>query len=274
MLKHFLSADVLYGHSVSNPIDAPSFGPDYENSLAPEVLDTFLKNHGHGVRLTFDDGYLDNLTTALPILERYQVSAIIFITTGFVQRSHSPTERIIAHATARGGPPEYFLHKLGMNNSKNLNPEQLYKLIKRALRQINVSTRMYLQAQLMETYELTAEELNADILSREQIRILDSNPLITIGAHSVSHPNLRYTTDKELDSELRDSRSTLERWLGHPVTEMAYPYGGNDKRVRRAVSRAGYKKAFTTQPRGRQKVVSFCSKFALRRRDLNKVATG
>jgi len=36
------------------------------------------------VALTFDDGFRDNLTVALPLLERYEVPATIFVTAGFL----------------------------------------------------------------------------------------------------------------------------------------------------------------------------------------------
>jgi peptidoglycan/xylan/chitin deacetylase (PgdA/CDA1 family) len=39
------------------------------------------------VIITFDDGYLDNMTNALPILNRYNAKCIIFLTTEFIGKS-------------------------------------------------------------------------------------------------------------------------------------------------------------------------------------------
>lgn len=43
----------------------------------------------NSVVITFDDGYLDNLEHALPILERYQLPAAIFITSDFAAQNTS-----------------------------------------------------------------------------------------------------------------------------------------------------------------------------------------
>ena len=42
------------------------------------------------VLITFDDGYLDNLENALPVLKKYKVNAIIFITTNFIDNNEAP----------------------------------------------------------------------------------------------------------------------------------------------------------------------------------------
>jgi peptidoglycan/xylan/chitin deacetylase (PgdA/CDA1 family) len=72
---------------------------------------------------------------------------------------------------------------------------------------------------------------------------------IEVGSHTVSHPHLTRLSDRELDSELRDSRERLEAELSRSCRFLAYPYGENDARVRAAARRAGYAAAFALRER-------------------------
>src|SRR5207245_1178107 len=71
---------------------------------------------------------------------------------------------------------------------------------------------------------------------------------IEIGSHTVTHTELTLLPDSQALAELRDSRATLERQLGHPVQWFAYPAGREDARVVGLVQEAGYVLAVTTHP--------------------------
>ena len=67
---------------------------------------------------------------------------------------------------------------------------------------------------------------------------------IEIGSHTVSHPHLTRLDDATLRLELVDSRERVEDEIGRPCRFLAYPFGEEDGRVRRAARDAGYEAAF------------------------------
>ena len=62
-------------------------------------------------------------------------------------------------------------------------------------------------------------------MSAEELRLLDADPLCTIGAHTVSHPKLDTLTRKEQYKEVADSKQELETLLGHLVQHFSFPHG-------------------------------------------------
>ncbi len=67
-----------------------------------------------------------------------------------------------------------------------------------------------------------------------------------IGSHGLHHRNWRVISDDELRRELVDSRTALLEIVGGEVDEAACPFGSYDRRVLRALRRAGYKRAYTS----------------------------
>lgn len=80
----------------------------------------------------------------------------------------------------------------------------------------------------------------------DTLRLLDKEGLVTIGSHTVSHPDdMALLPVSEQDEEITTAKADLERELGHPVPYFAYPNGKGDDQTFDAAMRAGHTMAFT-----------------------------
>jgi peptidoglycan/xylan/chitin deacetylase (PgdA/CDA1 family) len=79
----------------------------------------------------------------------------------------------------------------------------------------------------------------------ETLKSLVSDGLVTIGSHTLSHPDLTTLTDDEQQREIADAKKVLEDHLGIKVDYFAYPDGKNNATSQMLVHQAGYKMAFT-----------------------------
>lgn len=80
----------------------------------------------------------------------------------------------------------------------------------------------------------------------DQLRQIASDPLVTIAAHSVTHPaDLTALPDDQLQTEVMDSKRILEKELGISLRYFTYPTGLYDERVSQLVREAGYLAALT-----------------------------
>jgi peptidoglycan/xylan/chitin deacetylase (PgdA/CDA1 family) len=70
----------------------------------------------------------------------------------------------------------------------------------------------------------------------EQLRIMASDPLITISSHSKTHPALTKISDQQLYKEVVESKEILETKLNRQITYFTYPYGNYDSRVKKIVA--------------------------------------
>jgi peptidoglycan/xylan/chitin deacetylase (PgdA/CDA1 family) len=98
VLNNFFMNSVLVYHTISTPQDAPPsdemISPErFEQQLrwlscrsrvVPLVETLSRSKRDRVVAITFDDGYRDNLTTALPLLEKLSLPMTLFVVAGFV----------------------------------------------------------------------------------------------------------------------------------------------------------------------------------------------
>ena len=73
---------------------------------------------------------------------------------------------------------------------------------------------------------------------------------VELGAHTVSHPDLRELEPGEQEREVRESREHVERITGAPVPSFAYPFFFYDDATQAAVRAAGMRSAVTGHGRG------------------------
>jgi peptidoglycan/xylan/chitin deacetylase (PgdA/CDA1 family) len=90
--------------------------------------------------------------------------------------------------------------------------------------------------------------LQERIISREELQILAAEPLVSIGSHTVSHPNLLQVPVREANRELVASKAELENLLGRHVERLSFPHGAYDVSLVRLALGAGYRQVFTIEP--------------------------
>jgi peptidoglycan/xylan/chitin deacetylase (PgdA/CDA1 family) len=87
-------------------------------------------------------------------------------------------------------------------------------------------------------------------LSWGQIKQLNQDPLVTIGAHTVNHYALSHLSLEEAKNEIEESKQSIEAHLHQEVRHFAYPFGGREEAGQREfdlVKAIGFKTAVTTR---------------------------
>lgn len=105
-------------------------------------------------------------------------------------------------------------------------------------------------AALLDTYSIKGtfyitKDYRKERLSEEDIKRVSERH--EIGAHTLTHPDLRSLSREEKSHEIQGSKQWLESLLGQDVPSFCYPSGFYDAEDVAAVQEAGFRGARTTQ---------------------------
>lgn len=199
--------------------------------------------------ITFDDGYTDWMTGALPALQRRNLHATFFITTG--QFSGLPLwhERIQAAVRALPGSLlDLGIPSLGRASLATLADRQaLVVRLEQELKYLTLAAREQALVRLEAAAGVQPEALAR--MSEAQLRDLHSQGF-GVGGHTINHPILNFCDEQELVKEVAGVREQLQAIVGGPIAGFAYPngrpYADFSSHHVDAVRRAGYAYAVTT----------------------------
>ena len=201
--------------------------------------------------VTFDDGYADNATNALPILQRHGMAATFFVATSFLDGGRMWNDSVIESVRAFPGnvlnlsDAGLGTHRLDSNDERRIAIETLLGCIKyleparrnEAVAFVQQSVRSALPDDLM--------------MSSKQVMQLRQAGM-QIGAHTCTHPILSSLPDEDGLDEIKRSKAVLESLLHEPVSLFAYPNGkpGQDYLAKhvKMVQQAGFAAAVSTSP--------------------------
>lgn len=203
------------------------------------------------VAVTFDDGYVDNLRIAKPVLADLGIPATVFVATGHIGKQNfwwDSLQRIVWTSSLssqeieielQGTPCRLRLFEDHADRRSQALP-RLWGLVRDLSPEIREAAMLQLKGALN-----AAEHLSPfRPLSAEEFRELCGGP-ISIGAHSVTHPWWPSLSADQRRQELHDSLCTCTEVAGVVPAVFSYPYGAIVEDFRADLVNAGVMAACT-----------------------------
>lgn len=236
------------------------------NLVSPDQFHRWVRQEDslpeRAIVVSFDDGLLNHLTEALPILQEEQVKALFFVTGAGLQanprmlwyvelylmlrdalacQSHFSSQgisvpRITSSVKARQGLWLRLIRELSARSS-----EERMEFLNDAAHALGYKPGWWLQY----VQDAVLQKRFRPLTLQEVKQLSDAG--MTIGAHTLSHPTLSKLPAALLRREIVEFRLSLENALGHPVWALAYPFGdpaSAGEREYEMAYEAGYECAF------------------------------
>ena len=173
------------------------------------------------VAITFDDGYLNNLRVAAPILAKYNLPATLYLATANVSREVIQW-LVMLYSAFRSRSQ----HRLIIDNHRwdlTHQATAAYKAMASQLIECLPEVRQALLKTIDEQLKPTAYPPRMT-MNWEEVRELHQNyPQITLGIHTANHIDLDRHSDRT-DEELRLAIEQIETEIGVRPQHLAFPY--------------------------------------------------
>jgi peptidoglycan/xylan/chitin deacetylase (PgdA/CDA1 family) len=204
---------------------------------------------------TFDDGYRDNRDFALPVMREFDAPFAVYVASDFAQGTGRlwwiALEQVVARAESIeaeiGGVG--FRLDAGSTEAKEAAFKRLHDWIRALPGEHDIRGEI---SALCARHGVDEDAICRELcLSWEDLKPFADDPLVTIGAHTITHCSLAKQPEAVAIDEMTTSRARIEAALERPITDLAYPYGDRiaaGPREFALAQRCGFKTAVTTRP--------------------------
>jgi len=211
----------------------------YQNNIKPDK---------RTITVSFDDGYLNNLQNALPILEKYKVKTTFFIS-GICSEDENYImwSDIIAFARYFSNDNhlmvgnQKFIKKGKYDLIDEVNGINIYNYIKN----LPYTTREIILNDIKEKYDF-ANNMNGvplefwKLMNKNEIKLLSESEIVTIGSHGQLHFNLANISEDEAISEMKVSKKVLADITGKKINLISFPDGSYNENIKKIATTLGY----------------------------------
>ena len=202
-----------------------------------------------------DDGYRDNRDFALPVMREFDAPFTVYVASDFAEGVGKlwwiALELVIAKARAieltTGDTPTRI--DASTPDTKQAAFERVHELLRSLPTEQDVHREI---GALCARHEVDENAVCRELcMSWDELKPFADDPLVTIGAHTMTHCNLAKTSASQAAQEMATARARIEDMLQRQAVHLAYPYGDKEAAGRRefALARSvGFKTAVTTRP--------------------------
>jgi len=204
-------------------------------SISLDQLADELAGRNHfaspSVVITIDDGYLNNYTLAYPVLKALGLSAIIYLTTGFIGTTKAPwvddlMDMLFLTKVETLRFPELLGEKI-LHISTRSQKRNAVKILFKVMLQLEHERKLLIMQTLSKSLgieEICRNRADRKMLNWNEVIEMSKNNL-SFGAHTVSHPTLSKMELNEAKREIYESKKEIKTRIGGKVMHFAIPNG-------------------------------------------------
>ncbi len=216
------------------------------------------KLSGYECVVSFDDGFRNNYTHALPLLKEMGLSAVFYVTTAFIGRQDMLWTEKVNAILLNAEVSKVNIHLDGLQTISLANRDERENASVKVRTYLKYKPRHVQESILRELVDETGYEPHLvendperyAFMTWDEVREMKEAGM-EIGSHTQNHYLLNMLSEEESYRELKGSKEVLEKELGRDCTLFSYPNGaeGNFLPLHfRQLKELGYSSAVTQIP--------------------------